>query len=284
MKASPGTIDIWRPRDLAGLELRRGVSVTGDVPRHWHDEYQFVLGEAGLGTLAYRGNTLLTPPASLFMVHPGEVHANQALGDAGCTYRTMFVEADVMCRVAAEVYAKPHGLPFFPTAVVFESDVLDGFRRLHAALERPAPVLAREILLLEFLAGVITRFAENRLAPRPPGTERQAILRARDYLVEHHAENVPLETLARVAGLSPFHFHRVFSEQVGMPPHAFQTQVRVARAKALLRSGAPIPRAAAETGFADQSHLNRLFKRLVGVTPGRYRAGSKIVQDETRVS
>ena len=64
-----------------------------------------------------------------------------------------------------------------------------------------------------------------------------------------------------------------------MPPHAFQTQVRVARAKALLLRGWPISQAAAHTGFADQSHLTRHFKRLVGVTPGQYRQGSKNVQD-----
>jgi AraC-like DNA-binding protein len=274
-----GEIEVWRPRDLAGLELRRGFAVTDSVPRHWHDEYQFVLGEAGLGTLAYRGSDLLTPPASFFMVHPGEVHANRSLDDSGCSYRTMFVDADVMRRAASEIYGKHHGLPFFPTAVVFDRSVLAGFRRLHAALERPAGLLEREARLLEFLADLIARFAEIRPAPRAVGSERKAILRARDFLVEHHAENVSLETLARVAGLSPFHFHRVFSEQFGMPPHAFQTQIRVSRVKALLRSGSPIPRAAAEAGFADQSHLNRLFKRLVGVTPGRYRAASKIVQD-----
>ncbi|HYO90457.1 MAG TPA: AraC family transcriptional regulator, partial [Pyrinomonadaceae bacterium] len=150
---------------------------------------------------------------------------------------------------------------------------------LHFALEQPSSSLERQVLLLELLAVLITRFAEQRPRSRSFGLERQAISRARDYLIEHYAENVSLEHLARLAALSPFHFNRVFSEHFGMPPHAFQTQVRVARAKALLREGRAISQVASQTGFADQSHLNRHFKRLVGVTPGQYCSGSKNVQD-----
>lgn len=102
---------------------------------------------------------------------------------------------------------------------------------------------------------------------------------ANRYLREHFAENISLTKLAQVAGLSPFHFARVFTQEFGMPPHAFQTQLRVSHAKSLLRLGWPIAAAACEVGFADQSHLNRHFKRLVEPSPGRYRASSKNVQD-----
>jgi AraC-like DNA-binding protein len=67
-----------------------------------------------------------------------------------------------------------------------------------------------------------------------------------------------------------------------MPPHQFQTLVRVSRAKALLREGWSIPQAASQVGFFDQSHFNRHFKRIIGVTPGQYRVSSKNVQDALR--
>ncbi|MDQ3805070.1 MAG: AraC family transcriptional regulator, partial [Acidobacteriota bacterium] len=129
---------------------------------------------------------------------------------------------------------------------------------------------------------LVARFAERRATPRQFGPERRAVARARDYLAEHYAENVSLDELARVANLSPFHFSRVFSEQCGMPPHAFQIQLRVERAKALLRAGWAIPQVASHTGFADQSHLTRHFKRLAVVTPGQYARNSKNVQDSPR--
>jgi AraC-like DNA-binding protein len=76
--------------------------------------------------------------------------------------------------------------------------------------------------------------------------------------------------LSAVAGLSSFELVRRFREQLGLTPHAFQTNLRIARARALLRAGEPIARVAAACGFADQPHLTRTFKRAVGVTPGRF--------------
>jgi AraC-like DNA-binding protein len=175
-----------------------------------------------------------------------------------------------MRRAATEVQGKEAGLPFFPTAVVFDEDLLRQYLDLHFALEQSSSSLERQVLLLDLLSSLISRFAENHPRTRSFGLERQAVKRARDYLAEHYAENVSLEKLARIANLSSFHFNRVFSEQLGMPPHAFQTQLRVSRAKALLRQGWAISQVAAETGFADQSHLTRHFKRLVGVPPGQY--------------
>ncbi len=73
---------------------------------------------------------------------------------------------------------------------------------------------------------------------------------------------------------------RVFCKQVGLPPHAYLVQTRVARAKVLLSMRLPIAQVAADTGFTDQSHLNRHFKRIVGVTPRQYALGCcKNVQD-----
>jgi AraC-like DNA-binding protein len=279
-----GAIEVWRPHDFAQLELRRGFAVTSSVPRHWHDEYQFVLGEGGVGELIYRGGTLATPPASLFMVHPGEPHSNRSLESTGCSYRTMFVDADLMRRAATEIHGRDRGFPFFPTVVAFDADVIGRFRSLHLAFEGPTSSLERHVLLLDLLTALIVRFGERRTPPRTLGADRRAVSRVRDYLIEHLAENVSLERLARIANLSPFHLNRVFSEQVGLPPHAFQTQMRISRAKALLRRGSSIPQTAAETGFADQSHLTRHFKRLVGVTPGQFRASSKNVQDESASS
>lgn len=272
-------IEVWRPHDLTRLELRRGFGAARPVPRHWHEEYQFCLIQSGSGDLYYRGSRLLTPPAGLFMIHPGEVHANRAHDSFGCSYRTLFVDAELMRDAASEIYGKAPGLPFFPTAVVFDEEVIRQYMELHVALERPSSSLEREALLLNLLAQLIVRFAEHRPPPRAFASDRQAVRRAYDYLAEHYAENVSLEHLAGMANLSCFHFNRVFSEQFGMPPHAFQTQLRVLRAKALLLQGWSIPQVASQTGFADQSHLTRHFKRLVGVPPGQYQSSSKNVQD-----
>jgi AraC-like DNA-binding protein len=145
---------------------------------------------------------------------------------------------------------------------------------LHRLAERPgASRLDRQSQLVEALVLLIGRHATGLRAARPERRERRAVGLVREYLWEHATENVSLEALSRYAGLSPFHLSRVFREAVGMPPHAYQTQVRVCLAKSLLGKGLPIADAAARAGFYDQAHLTRHFKRVVGLTPGQYAAG-----------
>lgn len=78
---------------------------------------------------------------------------------------------------------------------------------------------------------------------------------------------------AHRAGMSREGFSRRFRRRHGMPPHAFWHLEKLNDARRLLRAGEPLAAVAAETGFADQSHLGRCFRRAFGVTPGRYRAG-----------
>ena len=87
-------------------------------------------------------------------------------------------------------------------------------------------------------------------------------------------ENITLDELATVTGLSRFHVVRAFAAEFGMPPHTYLIQVRLAKAKKLLASRIPLAIVAVEVGFADQSHFTRHFMRTYGVTPAEY-AGKK---------
>jgi AraC-like DNA-binding protein len=100
--------------------------------------------------------------------------------------------------------------------------------------------------------------------------ERIAVRKVRALIDDRFADPLTLAELAAHVGTSPFHLCRVFAHAIGMGPHAYQTQVRLNRAKQLLRAKLPIAEVAARAGFADQSHLHRHFRRHVGVTPGRY--------------
>ena len=272
-------IEIRRPKDFPGLELRLGTGDAHLVPRHWHEEYQFCLIQSGSGELRYRGSDLPTPTASLFMVHPGEVHSNRCTASFGVDYRTVFIDVELMRRLVRDVTGKDGTLPFFPTAVVFDRDMINYYLNFCRAFEKASSTLERDSLLLIFVAKLIIRFAESPPTIRRQGCGKDVLSPARDYLVDNYAENISLQDLARITNLSPFHFTRVFTRWFGMPPHAYQTQIRVLRAKGLLEQGRSIADIALRTGFADQSHLSRHFKRLTGVTPGQYVKSSKNIQD-----
>lgn len=93
------------------------------------------------------------------------------------------------------------------------------------------------------------------------------------HIDAHLSEPLPLQGLAAITGLSVWRFATVFRERMGMAPHRYVSLQRVRHAQALLRQGATLASAASESGFCDQSHLSRRFKRLCGMTPGQYQSG-----------
>jgi AraC-like DNA-binding protein len=82
--------------------------------------------------------------------------------------------------------------------------------------------------------------------------------------------NVSIQELVEVSGFSPYHMIRIFRNRTGLTPHLYLEQVRINRARLLLRSGVSIIDTALQVGFTDQSHLNRHFKKMTGITPGKY--------------
>ena len=98
----------------------------------------------------------------------------------------------------------------------------------------------------------------------------EAIEKALAHISENYAERIRIGELAARAGLSEFHFQHRFSAVLGITPHRYQLMLRIFHAKLVLRRGMPIRDVATNVGFADQSHLHRYFRRIVGVPPGQY--------------
>jgi transcriptional regulator GlxA family with amidase domain len=181
--------------------------------------------------------------------------------------------------LAAELTGKPVTLPFFPAVSIHDSGVLLRFRELFAVLEHNGTRLAQDSLVVLLLSHLLVRHADSYSAPRRLRSAHPEVLRVRDYLHEHWSRNVSLQDLAGIVDLSPYHLSRVFRDELGVPPHVYQTHLRVERAKQMLVRGHAPAEVAAATGFYDQSHFGQRFKRYVGVTPGTYAQASKTFVD-----
>ncbi len=268
---------IWRPAVLGEPELLHATFVTHRFPRHTHDGYGFGVIERGALGFRYRGEEVVAPAGAINLVIPDEPHTGQAAGDAGWTYRMFYVRADVMAWASRELVGPAAGLPFFRPGVVVDPSLAARLVALHRELEQGgSPRLMLESDLLALLAALIRRHASQRPGELPTLHAPRPLERVREYIHTHFAGDIRLERIASLAGLSPWHVSRGFTRAFGVPPHAYQVQMRVREARRLLSRGRTVAETAAATGFTDQSHLTRHFKRLTGVTPGRYR---KNVQD-----
>lgn len=257
---------LWVTSEFPGLEVRAG-RFAAPVPLHFHGSHEVALIEGGRGSLVRRGAPHALEPGALLLIAAGEPHAVEVPPGGEVTARVLHVPEALVDDVARGLPGRPR-LPRF--AALGGGQVADELRRLLETLSAPArPTAPREAFERAF-AGLLDAHGRPAAAAGQVPALRGEVRRAREHLDAFLDARVSLEDLERLTGLSRFHLARAFSAQVGMPPHAYQAQVRVLFAKTLLRAGYELRDVAARCGFADQSHLSREFKRLVQVTPGRY--------------
>ena len=255
--------------ELGGLELVEAVHARPHFARHSHATYALGIMVRGANRFRYRGAYHTAYAGEVCTVTPDEPHSVEPVGERGFAYRCLYPPPE---RVRSAAEALRGGA--VRETVVFPPVIADAAtaRLVAAVFDADAaglPALAREEGLAALLERVVTRHATVQVrTSAPPRTA--GVARAREHLSDRIAENVPLSRLAAEAGLEPFALLRAFSGAYGLPPHAWQVQERVRRAKGLLARRVAPAEVAAALGFSDQSHLTRAFRRIVGVTPGRY--------------
>jgi AraC-like DNA-binding protein len=248
------SVDGLLPVAIPGLRVYR--STTEQLRVGMKECHAVARTERGQSEWWAQGKVWKSGPGSIQLKRPGDVHRDIA-HDGPITFQVILLPACDVERVAEEgrVIAPPH----LPPA----DERGRPFQQLHDAVAAGADRLSLEVALTEAIA------AFTRLKDAAPDQTRP-VRRAVEYLREHLGDAVTLETLAAHASLDKFHLCRAFRAQMGMPPHAYLTHLRIARAKELLQSGVRASEVAPTVGLYDQSQLNRHFRRIVGTTPARY--------------
>lgn len=259
-----------RPDALPGVELMIGER-SPQLWRVYHETYTACLvpGECNPPGFhvdwRYRSRSLTHPADGALLMEPGEVHVTRRLS-APATFWVTQIDPRIVEEAARRLgfRSPPHlRVPFAESPPLVST-----LRSLYDASVGDATPLEQQSRLASYIRALLAHCSEER---RPLAVHRHpGVRRAREYLAAHFAESVTLADLERVTGLTRFHLARSFAARYGLPPHAYQVQLRLAAARRLIRTGLPLAQVAAEAGFADQSHLGRHFKRVWGVTPGRY--------------
>jgi AraC-like DNA-binding protein len=218
------------------------------------ESYTITRVEAGRSSFLTRGKVWSSSPGSLRIQAPGDVVRDLAR-DGAATYQIVVFSPHAVDGVNDNVRIHSH----------LEAGDARGaaFHRLHDAIKAGADRLALEVAVIE----ATLAFAAIQGAKCE---QTRAVRRALEHLRDRLDAEVTLDGLADHAGIDKFHLCRAFRAQVGLPPHAYLTQLRIMRAKELLAAGVKPSEVAPRVGLYDQSQLTRHFRRIVGTTPGAY--------------
>jgi AraC-like DNA-binding protein len=266
------TATMTRAHVFETLELLRARYTRQRFAPHAHDEYVVGVVETGAARTMFRGGEDVHAVGSVITIAPGEVHTGAPATEAGWSYRILYPGEPLMRFIAREATGRDFA-PTFDGSFVRDPALSERIRAAHVVLEGDADRLRKECALLETLGELVLRHGsmpERQRAPLPSPRSSAALRRVRDLLDAEYARTVTIGELAREAGLSSFHLIRVFRAFFGLPPHKYLELVRIQQARKLIRHGCPLTQVVHATGFSDQSHLTRYFKRIVGVTPGSY--------------
>ncbi|MCM5557374.1 helix-turn-helix domain-containing protein [Pleomorphomonas sp. JP5] len=241
--------EVHHGRDGTGaVETVRVDGAVAETPMHAHLSLILGLVDAGTRHIVLPDGPHRLEPGDGFVIPPDTAHAFAA-------------SAEGSHRVVA---LSPGNLPPWRAAIIRDSSWRTAFDALFDAAEsgRPNATDLVPALLME----------TDRLAPRTaqPGPMPRPLRAARRLAGERLDEDVDLRALGRLAGLSPFHLHRLYRRAYGLTPAEHRLEARLRLARRLILSGVAIAEAAATAGFADQSHLTRAFRKLMGTSPGRW--------------
>jgi AraC-like DNA-binding protein len=265
--ATSDSVRFYRPRLMPGVELVSVCYRERSFPEHSHSEYVLGAVVAGAETLTVAKRPHRVDAGSVLRLHPDEAHANATIGPEALRYHVLYLRQDVLRPYSVHADAALR----FRVPVSGDKNLFAAVTAAHAALRCDvAGLLEQESALGALLqaCAVDASGARATAGLQPPHLSR--IADAKAYIDENYADGFGLQELARLSGLSIFHFTRSFKKAVGLSPLAYRNQRRVAEARARLLDGQPIAQVAHDLGFADQSHLTRQFQRIVGASPRRY--------------
>jgi AraC-like DNA-binding protein len=251
----------WVPGAL-GIERMQATLSGSPFGAHRHDTYGVGITLAGVQTFRYRGREWHCLPGQVHILHPDEMHDGRAGTQAPFSYRILYVDP-ALVRAAIGRAA----LPFVREPVREHLGAWPDLWDFDAPLDETEGVdlVTRIIDLLQ---------ADQAPAPAVALIERGGLRRVHDLVAGCPEQSHAMSELERVAGLDRWTLARQFRAAYGTSPSRFRTMRRLDLVRARLQAGAPLAAAAADAGFADQSHMTRLFKRTYGITPGAWLAAS----------
>lgn len=235
---------------------------------HAHAEYTVGVTVGGLETIAYRGGRVVSGPGSIVVLEPGEVHTGGPAAVDGYSYRALYAAPALLTDGTPG-----HRLPHFRDPVLHDPELATALRAAHTDLSTCPDPLEAESRLPWLLTALAHRHSTARATDTEaplPGADRVARA-VRDRLADELLSPPSLAALAADLGLSRYQLLRAFRTTMGIPPYAWLAQYRVTKARGLLDTGLRPAEVAPLAGFADQAHLTRWFRRVMGVTPAAYR-------------
>ncbi|NRD77946.1 AraC family transcriptional regulator [Bacillus sp. BRMEA1] len=250
------------------IETYRFKGIMQKFPAHFHEYYVIGFIEEGQRYLVCKGEEYIINPGDLLLFNPYDTHSCEQIDGKTLDYRCINVKPEVMKKAVLEINGNEN-LPYFKQSVVYHSESVSNLRELHLKISDGGSAFKKEELFLYLLEELIQSHSELTILSSSSETSHEIKLVC-NYLEENYTKMITLNDLSNITGWSKYRLLRSFTKQKGISPYSYLETIRINHAKKLLEQGVKPIEVTFLTGFSDQSHLTKFFKRLVGLTPKQY--------------
>jgi len=259
--------NFWRSDEQPYIEIRRTDMSNVAYKPHAHDHLSIGAVDGGETVMNCCGKDSVVSEGAMVFFNPNEPHSCNPVNKEGRSYWMMYLDVKWCESIQKEMFGSDGFVPL-TSGCVTDEELFSDFCNYCRAVVNGEEYYDGEYELIR----IVTRIFEKYCTQEPLADIPSVILKeVAEYIEANPFDNISLEELADKFRQNRFHLLRCFRNAYGMPPHAFQMNVRIERAKEMLKSGKSIADTAADTGFTDQSHFHRIFKKITAATPGEYR-------------
>lgn len=263
-----GTFVHWTSAFFPGLEFTTRSPHAHYYRHHVHDPLEITWVMSGAADVAYRDHHWEMGCGGAFLVAPREPHAGGSRHGSSFSFVTLHLPAELLPAVADCRGLDPAALPVVATRADARP-LLDTLAERMQDATRPGEQIEA---LADMLVAYLASDRGTTLLPGANAAGHPAVSRIRGLLDHAYEKEMPVAELADAVHLHERYLISLFKTATGIPPHQYLIARRLEHARRMMSTHLPLCTVAASTGFTDQSHLTRHFKRTFGITPGAYSA------------
>ncbi|MDF7652018.1 AraC family transcriptional regulator [Pantoea sp. Acro-805] len=276
MQEKRDDIKLWRDQGMhGGMEILRARCYEHSYPPHFHDEFVIAAFARGAQRTRICRQQGIAAAGTVMVIMPGEVHTGEAVErDEGWDYCAFYPSASLVNQIADTVIGGKGELNFGQEGMRHNPLLAQQMLQASAVMLQSPDAVEKECALFQVLNALLRQQGERTVKGELQSAMRADIRQAVDFLHSEYHQPLAVSEIAAAAGLSEFHFMRMFHKHTGLSVHQYLTQIRLTRAKHMLSLGRDAAQTANDVGFFDQSHFIKKFRAHFGITPGAFAAAS----------
>ena len=270
-------VEFWTDPQMPYVETRRACQSRICYRSHSHPTFSIGAVDCGISRFnSYFASEEQIQTGSVVII-PAEVeHACNPLENQEWSYQMMHLDAHWVAQLFSELVKDieqlyPHHIPLLKPQILTNPHIYQAFTQLNQLLFDPTiSILFKQQQLIEVLSEILLPNFEFTLLKQSDYFQKHLGAMIDD--MKHSKQMLSLEDLSQSLGISRYAIIRLFKNNFGLTPHAYQLNLKINIARKRLKSGEAIIQVAHDLGFTDQSHFHHMFKSHTGITPKQFQA------------